>query len=118
MPGVDIGREHGYVVVVGNVESAMLRHLCAQRAGVGHGLSETVSVAVRQIELGALGGQPQRGRAADAAGRTGDKTPLSSEYRPAFAMVVTILPGTIYACPPQSAFSHNCSSTRTRRSKS
>ena len=53
-----IGREHGYVVVVGNVESAMLRHLCAQRAGVGHGLRETVSVAVRQIELGALGGQP------------------------------------------------------------
>ena len=60
----------------------MLRYLGAQRAGVGHGQLQTVSVAVGQIELGALAGQPQRRGATDAAGRTGDKTPLSREVPP------------------------------------
>ncbi len=43
-----------------------------------------------------------------------------AKYRPAaFAMVVTIPAVRPYASrPPQSAFSHNCSSTRTRRSRS
>jgi hypothetical protein len=72
MVGVDVGGERRDLVVVGDIERAVLWHLCAQRAGVGHGQLQTVQVAVGQVQFGALRGQPQRGCAANAAGRAGD----------------------------------------------
>ena len=82
MSGVDVGGERGHRVVVGDVEGAMLGHLGAQRADVGDGLLQALGVAVSQVQLGAVGGQLQRGRAADAAGGSGEKTSLAGETAP------------------------------------
>ena len=82
MSGVDVGGERGDRVVVGNVESAVLGHLRAQRAGIGDGLLQPLGIAVGQVQLGAVGGQLQRGRAADAAGGSGEKTSLAGKTAP------------------------------------
>ena len=61
---------------------------------------QTVGVAVGQIQLGALRGQPQRGRAADAAGRTGEKTPLAREAVCAMAVTIPAVPVAVGAVRP------------------
>jgi hypothetical protein len=79
--GVDVDGERGDVVIVGDIQRPVLGHLCAQRASVGHGQCQTLGVAVGQVELGTFAGKPQCGRAANTAGRTGDKRPLAREIR-------------------------------------
>ena len=54
MVGVDVGGESGHLVVVGDVEHAVLGHLRTQRAGVGDGFLKALGVAVGQVQLGAL----------------------------------------------------------------
>ena len=81
--GVDVGGERGDRVVVGDVERAVLGHLRAERAGVGDRRRQTVGVAVGEEQLGALGGQLQRGRAPDAAGGAGQEATLAAQSRSA-----------------------------------
>ena len=79
---VDVRRERGHLVVVGDVEGAVFGHLGAQRTCVGDGLLQALGVAVGEIELGAVGGQLQRGRAADPAGGPGDETTFARKAAP------------------------------------
>ena len=89
--GVDVGGERGHLVVVGDVQRPVLGHLRAQRAGVGDRRLQPLGVAVGEVQLGALGGQFQRGRAADAAGGPGQKTTLAGESRSPAPWRVTLL---------------------------
>ena len=79
---MDVGREGGHRVVVGNIQRPMLGHLRTQPAGIGNGVGQTLGIPVGQVKLGAVGGEPQCGRAPNAAGRTGDQAPLSCEIPP------------------------------------
>ena len=56
--GVDLVGERGDLVIVGDVQRPVLGHLCTQRASIGHRLRQTVGVAVGQVQLGALAGEP------------------------------------------------------------
>ena len=80
----------GHLVVVGDVECAVLGHLRAQRTrvGDGHRPSPSASRSVRYSSA-PCGGQLQRGRAADAAGGPVEKQRLPA--KPPCAMAVTLL---------------------------
>ncbi len=69
-------------VVVRDVEGPVGGHRGAERTGVGDRLGQPFGVAIGEEQLGALGGQLQRRRAADAAGRPGQEAPLAREPAP------------------------------------
>ena len=74
--GVDVRRERGDLVDVGDVEHAVSCHHRPQRAGVGDRRGQPLGVAVGQVELRTLDSQPQRGRTADPARRAGQEAAL------------------------------------------
>ena len=82
MVGVDVLGEGGHLAIVGDVENAILGDFGTQGSGVGDGFLQALGVAIREVQLGAFGGQFQRGRAADAAGGSGEKTTLAGEAVP------------------------------------
>jgi hypothetical protein len=55
---MDVGREPCDLLVVGNIERPVSGHTGAERTGIGDRLLQALGVAIRQIQLGALGGQP------------------------------------------------------------
>jgi hypothetical protein len=77
MVGMDVFGEGGHRVVVGDIKDAMFGHLGTQRSRVEHGFVQALRVAVGEVQLGALGGQLQCGRAADSACGPGEKTTLA-----------------------------------------
>ena len=79
MTGVDVGGEVGHLVVVGDIERAMLGDFGTGTAGVGNRLGESLSVDVGQIQHRPVGGQSQGGGPTDTTGRTGDENPLARE---------------------------------------
>ena len=82
MFGVNVSGELVDGVVVGDIESAVHVDHPAQRPGIGDSLLQALGVAVGEKQFGALGGQLQRGRPADAAGGSGEKTTLAGEIAP------------------------------------
>ncbi len=106
MVGVDVGGESGDRVIVGDVECAVLGHLRAQRQGVGDRRRQSLCIAVGEVQLGALCGQLQRGRAADAAGGTRQEAPFAVKAVLRHCgdltdLLLAEVGATPYACHPQ-----------------
>ena len=76
--GMDVGGEAGHLVVVGDVESAVLGHLRAQRAGVGDRRRQSLCVAVGEVQLGAL----RRPASARSRGRCRWRRPVRKQRLP------------------------------------
>ena len=79
MTSVDVGAEASHLVVVGDVERAVLGHGATERAHVGNGRLQPRSVAVCEIQLRALDRQLQRRGTTDTARRARQKHPLACE---------------------------------------
>src|SRR5262249_12863255 len=115
--GVDVRTEARHLVVVGDVQGAVLGDGATQRARVAYRCRQAVGVAVGQVQLCALGRQLQRRGAPDSARRAGQEHPLARErMRHGRAHTGDAWPSAHWAAdPPHRPASHSCSSTRTPR---